>query len=197
MSVQWFRQIGFTILLGVSVGFVAPAAPVFAGGSYDEYDVRGSAPTGDYGEVYRGPVDAGSVEHYERYGERSYDRSYGKDRYAPKYRGSTKDDYVGYPPTRYSYRGQYEEYGQRRYRYDPYSDHRSRRCIGRRQIKHALEANGWCDLAGYDSEDDLIYLKARRDARGPRYQLILDRCSGDLIRARPIRRYGKYLREYR
>jgi len=100
---------------------------------------------------------------------------------AARYREDRDDDDDGYgpPPRRYSYAD----------RAPPYGD----RCVPRQEIKHRLLREGWHDFHDPELRGDLASVRARRPS-GRLFDLTIDRCSGEIVSARPLepRPYGPY-----
>jgi hypothetical protein len=109
----------------------------------------------------------------DRYVERDgkYD---GRDDYP--YRGSTKDGYA--PPPRFADRA-----------YGP-----DGRCAARWQIRSRLRNEGWVDLQPLDRGGETAFLRARRVESGRVFTLRVDRCTGEIVDARPhyLRAFGAY-----
>ena len=119
-----------------------------------------------YGDIYRHP-------------DRPPPPAYGAPRPpAAVYRDDDDDDYGG-PPRRqvYGFRG------------PGYAD----RCVPRFEIKHRLLRQGWSDFHDPDLRGDLASVRARRPS-GRLFDLTIDRCSGEIVSARPLepRPYGPY-----
>jgi hypothetical protein len=138
-------------------------------------------PPPDNGEYYdegpagacddRGPCDevAPSRRTY------SYER---RDEY--EYReGSLKDGYAPPPP-------------EPRYREGNYRAETT--CAPRWQIKRRLRDEGWVDLWPIDREGPVGSLKARRVQSGRLFVLDIDKCTGEIVHARPqfLRTFGAY-----
>ncbi len=67
----------------------------------------------------------------------------------------------------------------------------------RAEIKHRLLRQGWHDFHDPDLRGDLASVRARRPS-GRLFDLTIDRCSGEIVSARPLepRPYGPYARPY-
>lgn len=89
-----------------------------------------------------------------------------------------RDDYRG--PRRYSYAE------------PPRAPYRSG-CVPREAIKDRLLQHGWQDFHAVDLRGDVATLRARRPS-GRLFALTLDRCTGEMVEARPLepRPYGPY-----
>lgn len=96
------------------------------------------------------------------------------------YEGSLKDGLP--PPPR-------PRYGERR-------DHAERVCLPRSEIKRRLHSEGWTDLRPIDRDGPIVGVRARRSYSGRQFVLDVDRCTGDIVYARPaaLRTFGAYER---
>lgn len=174
-----------SILTGCLMTAVVAAAalplsgPVFAadldGEAYVEppYDDRY-----DYGRYDGGRYSSHDGDRYEdRYGEAPPpDRD--QEPYGEPRRGSIKDGYpVPVPPPRY---------GER-----PPLPERDYACLDRWQIKRQLRDDGWAGIRPMGGDGAVVYLRARRFESGRVFNLRVDRCSGDVLAARP-----EYLRSF-
>ncbi len=65
--------------------------------------------------------------------------------------------------------------------YDWYLPH----CLGPRQIQRRLRRHGWRDFHVVDVRKRALIVKAKRRG-GPRYRLKIDRCNGEILKARLI-----------
>ncbi len=101
---------------------------------------------------------------YEEYGEGPPPRD---DRYA----GVPDDFEPPYPPRAYAERG----------------------CVPRELARDRLRAAGWRGFHGVEPRDGVVLVKARRPS-GRLFELTVDRCSGEVVDARPI--YGRRLGPY-
>jgi hypothetical protein len=93
------------------------------------------------------------------------------------YQGSLKDGF-GPPPPRFADRS-YGRYGN---------------CLPRWQVRNRLRGEGWVDLRPLDRRDGWALLRARRIDSGRVFTLRIDRCSGEIVDARPhyLRAFGAY-----
>ena len=83
--------------------------------------------------------------------------------------------------------------GPRRYSYaDPVPPYAGR-CAPRELVKQRLYREGWRDFHDGDARGSLATVRARRPS-GRLFELTLDRCSGQIVRAEPLegRRFGPY-----
>jgi len=147
-------------------------APDYGG---DERD----APPGRYSEAP--PQD----DRYDqgRYGEDRYDdRALGDP---PP--GSIKDGYpVPVPAPRYGERAPPpERYGQRF------------ACLDRWQIRRRLRNDGWEGIRPQGGDGGIVYVRAHRIESGRPFALRVDRCSGEVVDARPERRRTFAYRDWR
>ena len=78
-------------------------------------------------------------------------------------------------------------------RHYSYADRDRDNCVPREQIKRRLLGDGWHDFHDPDLRDDLANVRARRPS-GRLFELTIDRCSGEIVDARPLepRAYGPY-----
>ncbi|WBT37429.1 hypothetical protein [Hyphomicrobium sp. DMF-1] len=137
-------------------------------GSEPPYDERGYAEERD-----PGPYDDEDLPPPGRYSEAPP-----PDRYSAPYdrappieppRGSIKDGYpVPMPPPRYG--------DVRPGRYA---------CLERWQIKRQLRRDGWVDLQPVGGDGREVGVRARRVDSGRVFMLRVDRCSGEILAARP------------
>ena len=141
-----------------------------------------SIPRERYGSAYDDPryADIYGPSHTPRY--EPYAERHG-DRYAERV-----------PiPREPVYRDRYDE-GRERYAevLPPNYGHRPG-CLPRDQIRHQLQREGWSGFFGAEARGDLAAIKARRPD-GRVYALRVDRCTGDVVDARPLspQGYGPY-----
>lgn len=158
-------------LVAVAVGV---ATPVSAQAIEEEY----YGP--DHGTPLGNPPDADVDPSYQDdTGPAQVDR----DRYSDyDDRGSYKDDYVQRD----------RNYRSRR----PVKRYKSTACVRPRDIRRGLRGDGWYGFADFEVSHDEICLTARRKSNGVRYELVLDRCTGAIVRAQSTRRtyrtFGRY-----
>jgi len=73
----------------------------------------------------------------------------------------------------------------------PYPEYGDRGCVPRELARDRLRASGWYDFHAVEPRGEVVLVKARRG--GDRlYDLTIDRCSGQIVDARPIFRGGPY-----
>jgi len=65
-------------------------------------------------------------------------------------------------------------------------------CIPRWQIRNSLHRDGWTDLQPIDRGGGVVTVRARREFSGRVFLLDVDRCSGEIVNARPhfLRPFG-------
>ncbi len=175
------------------------SARLYAAGILAALTFTASANAADlYGENYYPPRD--DVPYDERYAERApypppgaYDERCDDDacarpdRYSydgqphDEYPGSIKDGYATPVPPHHRYAERWDG------GYDG-------RCIPRWQIRRNLRADGWTDLRPLEREGAIATIRARRHDSGRIFTLRVDRCSGEIVDARPhyLREFGAY-----
>lgn len=137
-------------------------------------------------------------------GER-YGTAYEDPRYADIY-GRAPPRYEPYPapyaeryvervpvPPEPVYRDRYYEEPGRYAEVLPPAYGNRRGCLPREQIRLQLERDGWHGFFSAEARGDLALVKARRPD-GRAYALQVDRCTGDVVDARPLapQGYGPY-----
>lgn len=146
------------------------------------------------------PRAASAADLYgDGYAAQTYDDAYdtGDDGYDMGARrpGSIKDGYpvpvpppeAGAPPPRYAERPpvRVERYTER---YDV--------CLERWEVRSELRRQGWSDVRPMGGDGSIVHIRARRyDSRRP-FDLRVDRCSGEVLAARPAHR-GVAYRDWR
>lgn len=137
-------------------------------------------------DLYDGPPD--------RYGS-----AYDDPRYADIYKyPAPPPRYVAPPPVPRE-RVYREEYYEREYdaprRYSGYEPRGpyANGCLPRAEIKERLLRSGWHDFHDGDVRGEVATVRARRPS-GRLFDLVIDRCSGEIVDARPLepRRYGPF-----
>lgn len=126
----------------------------------------------------------------DRYGEAPppdrYPDAYDAEPQGPP-AGSIKDGYpVPMPPPRYSERDIAP--APRHVRPERYA------CLDRHEIRHRLHGDGWTDIHALGGNGGIVRLHARRIDSGRVFRLRVDRCSGEVLAARPhyLRSFGAY-----
>ncbi len=70
-------------------------------------------------------------------------------------------------------------------------------CVPREFVREELRADGWRDFRDPRPRGDLFVVEARRKRSGRLFVLSIDRCSGDVLAARPLApAYRAYLRPF-
>jgi hypothetical protein len=100
------------------------------------------------------------------------------------------------------YEPPYDEYGEGPPPPDRYADvpddfeppypppaYAEARCIPREVARDRLRAAGWRGFHAVEPRDRVVLVKARRPS-GRMFELTIDRCSGEVVDARPI--YGRW-----
>lgn len=77
--------------------------------------------------------------------------------------------------------------------YSPGYDRRADACLPRWKVRNQLRRDGWVDLQPIDRNEGVVSLRARREETGRVFLLRVDRCSGEIIHARPhhLRSFGE------
>lgn len=115
----------------------------------------------------------------------------GRDYYEPPRRGDVVDRYDprDEPPPASSYKDDPLPPPPRR------AEAPRERCVPRREIEERLVSEGWRDFTDPEKRGGLGIFKARRP-NGRLYELSVDRCSGEIVDARPLggeyRPYASY-----
>ncbi len=58
-------------------------------------------------------------------------------------------------------------------------------CVPRYEIRRELRRDGWSDFHDLETRDSFAFVTARRP-NGELYRLKIDRCAGEIVRARPV-----------
>jgi hypothetical protein len=116
----------------------------------------------------------------------------------------TGDIYPGDEP-RYAYPAdepRYERYAAPEELEPPYGSVRRRAgydsCVPRHVARERLHADGWGDFHDFERKGHVVLVQARRPS-GRQFDLVIDRCSGEIIEARPLdqgRSYAYRSRHY-
>jgi hypothetical protein len=159
-----------------AAGLLAAAAALPA----EAADVDGAPPPkgGPYSEPYdgyrygpKGPPSYNDDEDDDRYDDRAPSKKY-SDRYDDN--PPTPKKYSTVPPK--------------------YAPPPGKGCVRSEQVREGLEAQGWRDFhAGQPVNGSVVTIRARRPS-GRLFELTLDRCSGEIVEARPLqlRPFGPY-----
>jgi hypothetical protein len=167
-----------------SVWATAVIGANLTGGSASAADLYNTYPSPRTGSAYEDPRYA------DLYGTPPPPPSRYEERYAPSYKPPHEHRYSHPVPSEPIYPDrtprQYSEVypSPRAYSAGP-------RCLAKDEISYNLERDGWREFHDPQVIDrGTAYVKARRQGR--MFQLKLDRCSGDIIAARPIDQRGPY-----
>jgi hypothetical protein len=121
-----------------------------------------------YADIYGEPSPPREEPRYYNYGDRQYSERPPIPR-EPVYR----DDYYRQAPPRYA-------------EAHPYRPPHREACVSRHQLRSGLARDGWHEFHDADVVDqNTAVVKARR-ADGRVFVLKIDRCSGEIVHARPI-----------
>jgi hypothetical protein len=108
-------------------------------------------------------------------------------RYAERYEDEERTYREPAPAPKYGYRDEDEDdlFGPRRYA----EDYRyGRGCVPRYEIKRNLIRDGWHDFHALELRPGTASVRARRP-NGKLFELRVDRCTGDVVDARPVDRF--------
>jgi hypothetical protein len=137
-------------------------------------------------------------ERYIQRGEGPYDEPRYAERYReppPGYDDDDRDDgpeYGGEPDAAPPYDSSKDGYYPPPRRFDVPS-RRADGCAPRWQVRHRLRAEGWTGLHDLDLRGDVAIVRAYRPS-GESFTLKIDRCSGEIVDARPdrLRSFGYF-----
>ncbi len=179
---SWLRATAMAVAVtsaGLAIMIATPtgSSPAFAADLYNSYPYPRTGSAYDdprYADLYGGPPPP--ARHDERF--------------APPYKPPHDYRYSHPVPSEPIYRDQYP----RRFSEAP-RDHRAYsagpQCLAKDDISINLEREGWREFHDPQVIDrGTAFVKATRHGRT--FQLKLDRCSGDIIAARPLDRRGPY-----
>ena len=192
------------IALSVFTFAGAPGFPVVAHAADLDGEAYAEPPYDDngYADESAGPEDYAPADDYGARAEhgvtRDYDarREYGATRQyngpsreygaAEPLPGSVKDGYpVPMPPPGYSEERSYQRVERIERRDDRHA------CLGRWQIRRSLNRDGWADIRPMGGDGATVRIRATRFDTGRVFNLRVDKCSGEVIAARP-----HFLRSY-
>jgi hypothetical protein len=148
--------------------------PASAADIYDKYGPRASSPYDDprYADIYSHPApqppryaEPRYVEPPPPYVEQRYERPY-----------AYHDEPVPVPRDRYGYLKPVQP---------PLHHGAQPVCVPHGEIKRSLIAEGWRDFQDLEFRGDVAVVQARRP-NGQPYSLKVDRCTGDIVHARPL-----------
>jgi hypothetical protein len=134
------------------------------------------ASAADLYEPPRGGAAYDDPRYGDAYGEGAYDR------YA-----EPREDVAPADPPRAELREE-DEYSWRHYGRPYRGDERGRyerACVPREVVRDRLRADGWGDFHDLDPRGRVVLVEARRPS-GRLFDLTIDRCSGEILDARPI-----------
>lgn len=77
-----------------------------------------------------------------------------------------------------------------------YSERYESRCLPRHVVRKRLADAGWYDFGQAEPQGPVVVVDARLDT-GRRYRLRIDRCSGEVVAARPLHSARAYARHWR
>lgn len=190
-SIATAGLIGFAALLAQ----IAPAtaADIYDKYGYDKYGPRSSSPYDDprYADIYSHPAAPAP-----RYGQHSgqYSGQYSgqhsgqySDPYSGPYSGRTSDRYDERP---HAYQDDAPPVPRDRYGYlrpirPPHQHDAQPGCLPHGEIRRSLVSEGWRDFQDFEPRGDIAVVRARRP-NGQLYSLKVNRCSGDIVHARPL-----------
>jgi hypothetical protein len=142
-------------------------------------------------------LPSGAADIYDKYGSRSSSSAYDDPRYADVYTlPAPPPRYVerapAYAPPRYERPFAYDDDAPPRDRHgylrpvDP-PRYRSAQpaCVPHEEIRRTLMDDGWRDFRDLEFRGNTAVVHARRP-NGQPYSLKIDRCSGDIVHARPL-----------
>jgi hypothetical protein len=162
-------------LLGLAA-LTVPMAPATAADIYDgPYNgPRASSPYDDprYADIYKHPAPQPP-----RYAEPRYVEPppyYGPPRYERPY---AYNDEAPIPRDRHGYLKPIDPPRHR--------GHASGGCVPHDEIRRSLVAEGWRDFYDLEFRGDVAVVRASRP-NGQRYAIKVDRCSGEIVSARPL-----------
>lgn len=179
---------------------LAAALPLSrAASAADPYDENYTEPPYDETyEAYEKGESRYSAERHPRYGEARPSERYDAPYDNGELPGSIKDGYpvpmpppeagAPPPPPRYAERPpvRVERYERERY---------TAACLDRWEIRRELRREGWRDIRPLGGDGGIVHVRARRSGSGRPFDLRVDRCSGEVLAARP-RHHGVAYRDH-
>ncbi len=152
-----------------------------------------SATAADLYNTYPPPYRQGSAYDDPRYADlygTPPPRRHDEERYRAPYKAPYEDRYSHPVPSEPVYRDRHPRQYSEVYP-SPRAYSAGPSCLAKDEISYNLERDGWRDFHDPQVIDrGTAYVKARRQGRT--FQLKLDRCSGDIIAARPVDHRGPY-----
>lgn len=161
------------------LGLAALTAPASAADIYDNHGPRAASPYDDprYADIYSHPSQP--PRHAEpRYVEPLPEPHYGAEPRYGRERPYAYRDETPAPRDRHGYLKPINPRHQGGYAAAPV-------CVHQSEIRRSLVAEGWRDFQDLDLRGDVALLRARRPG-GQAYDLKVDRCSGEIVHARPL-----------
>jgi len=133
-------------------------------------------------------------------GGAAYDDSRYGDRYGDR-NGEAYDDEAAPPEDRYA--GHPEDFGPPLPRgglkgegyYPPYERRYGDNCVPREIVRDRLRAAGWYDFRDLEPRGEVVLAEARSPT-GRLFDLTIERCSGEIVDARPLDGGRDYARDY-
>lgn len=167
-----------TATAGAFAALVLAASPLLSGAASAE----------PYGDDYDDAVYAEEYVYESETYDRAPPRRYGNAEPEPRYNsykddpvdapGSIKDGYpVPMPPPAYGEAPPPRPLPPKRV--DRFA------CLDSWQVEHRLRDDGWTDIRALHTRQGVTSIRARRIDTGRPFSLRVDRCSGELISARP------------
>jgi hypothetical protein len=164
-----------TIAAGLVAAAITTAAPAAKAADLSgDYEPRYGSPYDDpdprYADMYRHPAP---------YAGRGYKDGRYDDDYDPPARTYYRDDREYLPPMRHPPR---------------FADRDG--CVPRHVVKSRLRAEGWSSFHDLELSGGTAFVRARRPS-GRLFELRIDRCSGEVVNARPYGPHAYGPRSYR
>lgn len=157
---------------------------------------RAASAEDPYDDDYEPTYDAAYNDRYRASGTQgveNYDAPY--DDGGEPLPGSVKDGYpVPMPPPEANAPSPPPRYAER----PPVRVERYREaCLERWEIRRELRRDGWRDIRPEGGGDGIVHIRARRAGSGRPFDLRVDRCSGEVLGARPFHAGVAYREGYR
>lgn len=178
-------RLALSATVAVAFATLTGLATVASAADIDPYDVpKAGSPYDDprYGDIYRHPTPP------PRYAEPRYEPPrYEPPRHAPPRYAERYDEPAPRPYVHRDRRGYLEPMNPpHTYRdYDRHSPRTADACVPRREVRRNLVEQGWSDFQDAELAGDTATVRARRPS-GRQFELRVDRCSGEILEARPI-----------
>ena len=155
-----------------------------------------------YGDIYRhppppyaDPPPRYADPRYPPYTKPRYEEPYGEPRYAePRYAEPRDEPSYRWSRNRREWGGRSEylepmPYPPRFAEHYAGNGHDPAACVPSHEIRRELNRDGWSDFRELELRDDAAIVMARRP-NGQVYRLKIDRCSGQILRARPLQEHA-------